>query len=175
MTDDGEYRLTAISILGCPSPTIKRRINIRPLPNPDITNVDPLCSGDTLKLNVNDTAFVTNAWGGPGGYTSTLKSPIIINTNTGQSGKYYVINTNKYGCTAADTVDVLVKPLPNQVDAINNSPICSTKDLQLNANNPTTGATYAWSGPNGFTSNSQNPVITGAATAASGNSRPERL
>jgi hypothetical protein len=168
MTDDGEYRLTAISILGCPSPTIKRRINIRPLPNPDITNVDPLCSGDTLKLNVNDTAFVTNAWGGPGGYTSTLKSPIIINTNTGQSGKYYVINTNKYGCTAADTVDVLVKPLPNQVDAINNSPICSTKDLQLNANNPTTGATYAWSGPNGFTSNSQNPVITGAATAASG-------
>ena len=71
-------------------------------------------------------------------------------------------------CKATDTVDVLVKPLPNQVDAINNGPICSTKDLQLNANNPTTGATYAWSGPNGYTSNSQNPVLTGAATAASG-------
>lgn len=169
ITDDGEYRLTAVSALGCPSPTIKRRVNIRPLPNPSISNVDPLCSGDSIKLNVDDTASLTTySWSGPGSFSSTSKSPVVANATITQSGKYAVVNTNKYGCKATDTVDVLVKPLPNQVDAINNGPICSTKDLQLNANNPTTGATYAWSGPNGYTSNSQNPVLTGAATAASG-------
>lgn len=169
MTDDGEYRLTAVSVLGCPSATIKRRINIRPLPNPSISNVNPLCSGDSIKLNVDDTAaLTTNTWSGPNGFSSTSKSPVVANATVAQSGKYSVINTNKYGCTATDTVDVLVKPLPNQVEAANNGPICSTKDLLLNASNPTTGATYAWSGPNGFTGNTQNPVITGAATAASG-------
>jgi len=169
MTDDGEYRLTAISVLGCPSPTIKRRVNIRPLPNPTADNITPLCSGATLALNVNDTAASTTySWNGPGGFTSTSKSPVITNTTTANSGQYIVTNTNKFGCTANDTVDVLVKPLPNQVDATNNGPLCSTNNLQLTANNPTTGAGYAWTGPNGYNSTTQNPVITGVATAASG-------
>ncbi len=169
MTDDGEYRLTAISALGCPSPTIRRRINIRPLPDPAISNVDPLCSGATLSLNVSDsTATTTFSWNGPGGFSSTAKSPSITNTTTSNSGKYIVTNTNKYGCTASDTVDVLVKPLPNQVDATNNGPLCSTNNLQLTANNPTTGAAYGWTGPNGYNSTSQNPVVTNVPTGASG-------
>lgn len=168
-TNSGEYRLTAISALGCPSPTIKRQINIRPLPNPVISNIAPICSGDTLKLNVDDTAALTTySWNGPAGFSSNAKSPSINNSSTTNSGQYTVLNTNKYGCIASDTVDALIKPLPNQVDGSSNSPICSKSDLLLTAGNPTTSATYKWTGPSGFSNNTQNPTISGASTNASG-------
>ncbi|UKB81917.1 T9SS type B sorting domain-containing protein [Chryseobacterium sp. MEBOG06] len=47
-----------------------------------------------------------------------------------------------------------------------NSPVCPNNTVQLNA---TGGTTYHWTGPNGFTSNLQNPTIPNAAAASSGN------
>ncbi len=51
--------------------------------------------------------------------------------------------------------------------ASNNGPICAGATLQLSAAT-VAGATYSWTGPNGFTSSAQNPSIPGATTAASG-------
>ncbi|HRO98104.1 MAG TPA: immunoglobulin domain-containing protein, partial [Flavobacteriales bacterium] len=51
-----------------------------------------------------------------------------------------------------------------------NSPICAGSTLSLNASATGTGViTYSWSGPNGFSSTTQNPSIPNATTAASGN------
>ncbi|MES2517902.1 MAG: S8 family serine peptidase, partial [Bacteroidota bacterium] len=50
-------------------------------------------------------------------------------------------------------------------NANNNSPICEGTTLTLTSNN---GGTYAWSGPNSFTSTEQNPTIVESSTAASG-------
>lgn len=57
--------------------------------------------------------------------------------------------------------------------ASNSGPICSGNTLTLSANPtpavPLAGAyTYSWTGPNGFTSNQQNPTIANATAAASG-------
>ncbi|MFH0865240.1 MAG: hypothetical protein V1904_03545 [Bacteroidota bacterium] len=49
----------------------------------------------------------------------------------------------------------------------NNGPICAGLTLELTAAT-IPGATYSWTGPNGFTSPLQNPSITSATTAASG-------
>jgi len=46
-----------------------------------------------------------------------------------------------------------------------NSPVCPNNTIQLNA---TGGTTYSWTGPNGFTSNDQNPAIPNATTAHAG-------
>lgn len=46
-----------------------------------------------------------------------------------------------------------------------NSPVCPNNTIQLNASG---GTIYHWSGPNGFTSNLQNPTITNATIAHSG-------
>ncbi len=46
-----------------------------------------------------------------------------------------------------------------------NSPVCPNSTIQLNA---TGGTTYSWTGPNGFTSNDQNPAIPNATTAHAG-------
>ena len=48
-----------------------------------------------------------------------------------------------------------------------NNPVCAGESLSLSAS-PVTGATYSWSGPNGFTSNLQNPVIPNVTLAAIG-------
>lgn len=48
-----------------------------------------------------------------------------------------------------------------------NGPICATQTLNLGTA-AVSGATYAWTGPNSFTSTSQNPSITNATTAATG-------
>lgn len=49
--------------------------------------------------------------------------------------------------------------------ASSNSPICVGQNLQFNASG---GTNYAWTGPNGFTSNDQNPIITNANATHSG-------
>lgn len=46
--------------------------------------------------------------------------------------------------------------------------VCEGGNINLKANTSTTGATYAWTGPNGFTSSAQNPTISSASAAAGG-------
>jgi len=52
---------------------------------------------------------------------------------------------------------------------VNGGPYCEGDNIQLTCQNPQTGATYSWTGPNGWTSNQQNPQILNATTAMSGN------
>ena len=47
-----------------------------------------------------------------------------------------------------------------------NTPICIGSSLNLTASG---GTNYSWTGPNGFTSNLQNPIITNATTLNTGN------
>ncbi|RBA28828.1 DUF7948 domain-containing protein [Flavobacterium tibetense] len=49
--------------------------------------------------------------------------------------------------------------------ALSNSPVCIGNNLELTANG---GTTYSWTGPNGFTSSEQNPIILNANTIHSG-------
>ena len=49
----------------------------------------------------------------------------------------------------------------------NNGPVCVNTTLNLTASN-INGATYSWTGPNGFTSNLQNPIINNVSLNDSG-------
>jgi hypothetical protein len=51
--------------------------------------------------------------------------------------------------------------------ALNDGPICEGATLRLTAST-IAGAAYSWTGPNGFASSDQNPIVTNAAAAASG-------
>lgn len=46
-----------------------------------------------------------------------------------------------------------------------NSPVCPNTDIKLQASG---GTSYSWTGPNGFTSTEQNPIIPNATSANSG-------
>jgi gliding motility-associated-like protein len=81
---------------------------------------------------------------------------------------YYLVVTNSCGVTDTSVrVSLKVNPIPLAI-ASSNSPICEGKPINLVAQT-VAGGTYAWSGPNGFTSSAQNPNINSALLADSGN------
>ncbi|SOD17945.1 T9SS type A sorting domain-containing protein [Pedobacter xixiisoli] len=66
----------------------------------------------------------------------------------------YVSGNQLTGCQS-----FVVGASPNLSGAGNNGPVCAAASLILSANF-IDGASYSWSGPNGFTSTQQNPVIS---------------
>src|SRR5439155_1585087 len=69
--------------------------------------------------------------------------------------------------SAAGSTTATVNAIPATPTASNNGPICAGSILTLSTST-VAGATYSWTGPNGFTSALQNPSITNATTAATG-------
>ncbi len=86
---------------------------------------------------------------------STISNPAFIDT---VSRTLYITGTNAFGCSASDTINVTVKPLPI-VKTINDTIICSTNPLTLF----TSGAqTYSWTPINNLSNpNIANPVYFG--------------
>ena len=78
------------------------------------------------------------------------------------SGTYSVKVTYANNCFFRDTVNISLTPA---AAASNNSPVCSGDTIKLMAGG---GTTYHWTGPNGFTSDLQNPIIINSTAALSG-------
>ncbi len=142
-------------------------------PNPPATPTassnGPVCSGTTLNLAATSaTAGVSYTWSGPNTFSSNQQNPAITNVTVAASGMYSVTATLA-GCTSpAGTVNVVIDPTPASVTASSNSPICSGNDITFNSNSSTAGVSYAWTGPNTFSSNAQSPSINNAGTIHSG-------
>ncbi|KAF0200218.1 MAG: hypothetical protein FD170_3658 [Bacteroidetes bacterium] len=95
------------------------------------------------------------------------------NIPNGQPGQYYILVITNYSnqpcnitfqqTSGTGTTDCTILPPP----ATSNSPVCIGGNIQLNAAN-VPGAAYQWSGPDGFISAQQNPLITGVTAANAG-------
>lgn len=128
-----------------------------------------ICAGQSVPITaVGGTAYIWSVLSGGSPLTSlsctSCKTPIATPTVTTS----YVVNSNSSQiCNQnTDTVTVTVIQLP-VASATSNSPVCPGDTLKL-FGNTTAGATYLWSGPNGFSSTLQSPVIPNAQTANSG-------
>ncbi|MDF1694815.1 MAG: hypothetical protein P1U56_03250, partial [Saprospiraceae bacterium] len=120
-----------------------------------------------IELSVENVSGASYAWTGPNGFSSTIQNPTITGATPNENGDYCVIITID-GCESEEAcTNVTVKPTPPNPVVSNNGPICEGEDLELSAEF-VTGASYAWTGPNGFTSNVQNPTVTGATPNESG-------
>jgi photosystem II stability/assembly factor-like uncharacterized protein len=134
------------------------------------SNNGPVCEGTSLNLDAASIANATYTWTGPNGFTSTLQNPIVAATaNAAMNGAYYV-TASVNGCTSLpDTTVVLVNITPTGLLPGSNTPICEGASLYLSATS-IAGATYNWTGPNGFNSTQQNPTVAAIANASmSGN------
>ncbi|HLO70965.1 MAG TPA: T9SS type A sorting domain-containing protein [Flavipsychrobacter sp.] len=146
-------------------------VTINPTPTAITASANtPLCENDTLRLNsTNSSTGVTWQWSGAAGYTSSAKDTFLSNAQISASGDYIVTATNSYNCKAKDTVNVLVKPLPANLSASVNTPVCAGTTLLLSATTTSSGTVFSWAGPNSFSSSIQNPNIPAATTSATGN------
>jgi len=125
-----------------------------------VTSNSPLCEGTALQLNTSvasSSSDYTFQWSGPNGFTNNTQNASISNIQQGQAGMYNLLVT-KPGCSSQSfPINVLVNASPLN-DASSNSPLCAPNTLQLTSTN-ITGATFQWSGPNGFTSTSPSATI----------------
>lgn len=134
------------------------------------TNNGPICLGDTLKLQAHgDSTGATYTWFGPGLTGPVLGTGQFLNifpSTNADSGTIYVIKTVA-GVNDTTSTHVVIKQLP-VVTATTNAPICSGNTLDLFATPDSTGETFSWTGPGGYTSALQNPTITTAPVNDSG-------
>lgn len=163
----GVYTVIA-NVAGCPGPGGTTTATVNPAPaSPTAGANTPLCAGQTLSLTASTIASATYTWNGPNSFTSNLQNPTIASASTLAAGVYSVRATVA-GCQGpAGTVTVIVNPSPLAPTAGANTPLCAGSTLSLTASN-IVGATYNWTGPNSFTSTTQNPTIPGATTLTTG-------
>jgi gliding motility-associated-like protein len=163
----GTYSVIA-TVAGCPGATGTVSVTVNPIPAaPTAGSNSPLCVSGTLSLTASAIAGATYNWTGPNTFTSSLQNPSIAGTTT-LSGGTYTINATVAGCTSANaTISIIVNPPPAAPAAGSNAPLCAGSTLNLTANT-IANASYNWTGPNTFTSSTQNPGIAGTTTVASG-------
>ncbi|MCB0695958.1 MAG: T9SS type A sorting domain-containing protein [Chitinophagaceae bacterium] len=137
---------------------------------PVANNNSPVCNNDTLRLTASTTTSgVSYRWTGPNNFTSAAQNPSIPNPVPANGGNYFV-TAYIYGCEAKDTTTAVVYAGsgPTGTTATTNSPVCADDTLKLFGTANGSSNTYSWSGPGSYSSNAQNPVITGATTTMSG-------
>ncbi|MDZ7900302.1 MAG: PKD-like domain-containing protein [Arcicella sp.] len=165
----GTYTFSVTNAGGCVS-NATTAVTVNANPTVTASSNSPICVGNTLNLTSGTAA--SYSWTGPNSFTSTAQNPTITNATTLTTGTYTITVTNANSCTSTATVSVMVNSLPTAT-AISNSPVCAGNTLNLLGGGlsiPTLAPTgsYAWTGPNSFSSSLQNPSIPSVTTAATG-------
>ena len=126
-------------------------------------------SANARKFNVaiNGTLVLTNydIYAAAGGQNKAIVREFTATPNgNGQIIVAYTVGTADQPKSSG--IEVILHP-PAMPTATNNGPVWSGMTLNLSAAT-VPGATYNWSGPNGFASTNQNPAITNVTTTSSG-------
>ena len=149
------------------------------------------CVGGVFQLTANTFTGGVYSWTGPNGFTSTDQNPVIFNALASHAG-VYTVTVTVINCTSSpasttvvinSTCDTDGDDVPDDQDPDPTNPCiptqtatpvasftgfpCEGGTLQLTSNSFANG-TYSWTGPNGFTSAAQNPMILSATAAANG-------
>lgn len=166
----GTYTVTATNACGSQTATINALVNeaIIGLSASAATGLN-ICNTGTINLTANGTNVNEYSWTGPNGFSSTLQNPTITNATVAASGVYTVTGVNGCGnqtATVTIQVDTLIESLSSS--AAPNDTICAGGNINLSASGTNVNS-WNWTGPNSFTSSVQNPSITSAPAAASGN------
>ena len=160
----GIYSVRA-TVSGCQSTAGTTTVVVNSAPAaPTAGNGGPVCVGASLGLTANTIAGATYAWTGPNSYTSAVEDPTVSASATTAMAGTYSVRATVNGCQgAAGTTTVVVNSAPAAPTAGNNGPVCVGASLGLTANT-IAGATYAWTGPNSYTSTVEDPTVSASAT-----------
>lgn len=137
-------------------------INFTPIPPvPSAVAVASICSSEAIPLSASFILNATYQWTGPNGFISSEREPVIANASALQSGIYAV--TTSFGTCQSDAATVLVTV--NPAPEINIVAGCSGNEyvitvLPIDNSFNTKEATYSWTGPDGYSSNTNPIAIT---------------
>lgn len=113
------------------------------------------CGAPSVTLNGSGSGSLL--WTGPDGFSSASANPVV-----NQVGTYLLTATNNTnGCTATDAAQVTSDGSLPVVNASASGEFnCTNQSVVLQSGNTDPNATFAWTGPNGFTSNLPFPTVT---------------
>ncbi len=143
--------------------------NPPPAPTPG-ANV-AICEGTPLSLSASSgLSGISWNWAGPDGFTSNQQNPVINNAQPINSGNYSVSITLNNCTSPSAQVNAIVYPRPAAPTVDPVASTCLKSNLELFASTSFAGGvSWNWTGPNGFTSTQQNPVISNTTAATAGN------
>lgn len=127
-------------------------------PETDQSDSSSVDTGDVCNMTVHQTS----------GFTSVSRDTISITGSACNMGvhHFYVTGYDNMGGVTIDTITIVVVPFVP--DATSDGPVCSGNSLHLMSATGGAGTMYSWTGPGGFTSTMQNPIIETATTANAG-------
>jgi gliding motility-associated-like protein len=124
----------------------------------------PIAMGATLNLKGGpESTGNTYLWTDPSGMIFTTMDVSIPSVTASAAGKYTLTVTSLNGCVATDSVNVQL----DIAHAETQGNVCIGSTLYLSAY-PDKMKSYAWTGPNGYISNEQNPAIFNVTMANAG-------
>ena len=139
-------------------------------PVPTITSLSSGsgCAGSSLTINGTNLTGATASNITIGGtavssITSNNGTALVVVIGSGTTG---TVSVTTPGGTATYGTPFTVYPLPTAT-ASYSSPVCAGSTLNLTGTTDI-GTSFSWTGPNSFTSTSQNPSISNVTSAASG-------
>ncbi len=147
------FYVTGTDVNGCSK---KDTIHIVAKPLPTVLSIadTSICQNDTLVLTTNGAA--TYSWSPATAVNNpNINNPLFTGTSSQQ---VYVTGMAANGCSAKDTINIIVKPLP-LVQTLPDTGICHTQTIVLNTSG---AATYSWSPATGLSNpNIANPTFNG--------------
>lgn len=126
------------------------------------SNDGPYCVGQTINLSVNAQEGASYSWTGPGGFTSSQRTPSRPNCTLAMAGTYTCVTTvGTHSVTATTTVVIYAQPTAN----FTATTVCQGNATQFTSTSTTNPSgqsisSYQWSFGDGGTSTQQNPTHT---------------
>ncbi len=141
-------------------------VKVTTVPNGLAGSSQSICQGSKTTIGSTYISGYIYSWTSkPNGFSSSLANPSVSPTS---NTLYYLYTKDSIsGCGEFDSVKVTITPLPSTPSLSNNSPVCKGDSLKLTTS-LNSGATYKWSGPNGFSSSLQSPSISQIKSIDSG-------
>ncbi|MCB9045839.1 MAG: T9SS type A sorting domain-containing protein [Chitinophagales bacterium] len=99
----------------------------------------------------------------------TITCVIPLATTAGTGYRIRIVGSNPARTSEDNDWDIRIKANPASFSNSSNSPVCTTDTLRLNGSSTSTGITWAWTGPNSFTSSAEDTVIANTAMSHAGN------
>ncbi len=162
LTETTTFVVVVATTAGCTSTDSVTVTVGEPLVVDVIASTDTICASEEVTLSAIGTGGgepYTYSWS-PGGETTAE-----ITVNPTVTTEYTVTVTDNCGSIVPMSSTVTVLPTPT-VSAAHTAPVCTGSTLQLTGTADM--GTYAWTGPDGFTSPDLSPSIADVTFAASG-------
>ena len=164
----GTHTITySLGVAPCNSSSTAQ-ITVLPPPTTSFSSNSPICVGQTIELAAAPTPGATYHWSGPGNWTATGTNPTRPNATTAMSGTYSLYITTG-GCNSTTfTQTVTVNPTGPAPTINSNSPVCYGNPVLFDGPSDASFQ-YFWSGPNGWTSNVEDPSFPTSDYSMNGN------